>query len=409
MRLLHLSCLSMSLMHLPGLAKTSSKSAGTGWSRDNFTKVPTWTSDHLRNETPAWRHDTTLVPKMAMIAKPSAVIFFSFVFPERSQDSHWTQIVIDILSNRSRLVQPEPTSKELDASKGIRAFCSCKDLARLIVHLSVVSLAKKTAAAPEFIINFLRGGSNIQTCWCPRCFSNVFPCFLSSLIKSHAMDCWDINSSTLADRNLFAKLPDNRPANVSSPPQCWSWRVWSIENSDSDCTLLHFQVSHVYMSHHVTPFDPHSVYISVKAKALESPCKNSNHTDQKLAGKKPQTRPVAVQLCRLLVLAKGHHGYMPWDAFPKKASIQTRLHVLHPSSSKCAACPHKHLCKKSRKAPRTGVLKWPRRWSERSSIYINGHHWNLGRKWPKHSKKQVKLNISYLAMKLLQLPKNAQV
>ena len=98
-----------------------------------------------------------------------------------------------------------PTSKELDASKGIRALCSCKDLARLIVHLSVLA-TKKTAAA---------GGSNIQTCGVPNGFSGFSFRSLSNPMPWTA----EISTHCFADRNLFAKLPDNRPANVSSPPR----------------------------------------------------------------------------------------------------------------------------------------------------------------------------------------------
>ena len=99
-----------------------------------------------------------------------------------------------------------PTSKELDASKGIRALCSCKDLARLIVHLS--------ASAVYFIGNTKNCSTRkvkYSNLWCPKWFFHVF--FSRSL--SNPMP-WTAEIST----HCFAdKLPDNRPANVSSPPR----------------------------------------------------------------------------------------------------------------------------------------------------------------------------------------------
>ena len=119
-------------------------------------------------------------------------------------------------------------------------------------------------------------------------FFNVFPCFLSSLIKSHVF------------HGLLRSIHQLLLTGISSP----------------SCPTIVPPTFQVLRSVEVEGLKHRNTQIM--------PTKNWQ-------AKSRRQDPLQFKLCRLLVLAKGHHGYMPCDAFPKKASIQTSL--LYPSSN----------------------------------------------------------------------------
>lgn len=225
------------LWPLPGLAKTNSKSAGTGWSRVNFTKVPTWTSDHLGSHLRGKVERRLLPTFYAPVLKGS-----------------W-KLTIFCKHPRNLMLL-----KALGPSAPVKTLQGWLFTSALFHH-------KKTAA-PR--------GSNIQTCGVP----NVFLCFLSS---PHQIACHG-----LLRYQRIALL-----TGISSP----------------SCPTI--------------------------------------------------VPPTFQVLCGFLIFFR---KCWSWSSVEASKFILLKVlffSILNPPS---AACPHRHLCKTSRKAPRTVVLKWPMRW-----------------------------------------------
>ena len=149
-----------------------------------------------------------------------------------------------------------PTFKELDASKGIRALCSCKDLARLIVHLS--------ASAVYFIGNTKNCSTRkvkYSNLWCPKWFFHVF------FPGPYQIPCHGpLRYQRIV---LLTRCPTIVPPTFQVLRGCliFFWKCWSwsrVEASKFRCytyTLLSFA------GIHVTPFDPHSLSIKAELKS----------------------------------------------------------------------------------------------------------------------------------------------